>query len=227
MRLEEIAQQPAFDKQAILAELAKLKIKSKIKINADGSVDVQGDVSIPREYTKIPVQFRNVSGKFSCHNTQITSLQGAPQQVGGNFWCTNTKITSLQGAPHQVGGCFGCEQTSITSLQHAPQQVGGNFYCNDTKIISLQHAPQFVGKEVYCYGTEIKSLHNIHKIHIDWVIGYALSLPDKCTHLLGLAYIPGVKRIHLGSSNAIDVIHDVFEWQEKLLELGLTEQAQL
>jgi len=60
------------------------------------------------------------------------------------------------------------------------------------------------------------------------VIDGKLLLPETCTHLLGLAYIPGVKRVQLGpDENVIDIIHDVFEWQEKLLEMGLTEQAQL
>jgi hypothetical protein len=165
MRLDEIALQPVFDKKAILAELAKLKIESTSKINADGTVDVSGNVKIPREYTQIPIQFRNVSDDFCCSGSQITSLQSAPQYVGGDFLCNKTQITSL---------------------------------------------------------------HNIHKTHSNWVIDGKLLLPETCTHLLGLAYIPGVKRVQLGpDENVIDIIHDVFEWQEKLLEMGLTEQAQL
>jgi len=207
MRLDEIAQQPAFDKRSILAELVKLKIKSKSKINADGSVDVNGKVEIPRLYTEIPVQFRNVSGMFDCSFTNIVSLKGAPRQVGGDFWCNDTQITSLQYAPQSVGGDFWCQDTLITSLQCVPQSVGGSFYCNTTNITSL---------------------HNIHKTHSNWVIGKRLVLPDNCTHLLGLAYIPGIKQVQLGrQGKPIDVIHNVFEWQEKLLEMGPVEQAQL
>jgi hypothetical protein len=132
MRLYEIAQQPAFDKQAILAELAKLEIESTSIINDDGSIDVQGPVHIPTEYTKIPVQFRNVSGDFFCFNTKITTLQGAPQQVSGDFFCFNTKIKSLQ---------------------YAPQSVGRNFYCNGTKITSLHnihktHSDWVIGRKL-------------------------------------------------------------------------------
>jgi hypothetical protein len=249
MRLDEIAQQPAFDKQAILEELAKLKIESTSTINADGSVDVNGNVKIPKACKHIPVQFRNVSGHFMCNNTRITSLQGVPQQVGSDFFCHGTQITSLQYAPQSVGGDFNCDNTKITSLQYAPQQVGGfycfntkitslqyapqhvggNFYCHNTKITSLRYAPQQVGGDFWCNDTQIESLHNIYKTHSDWVIGGRLVIPNNCTHLLGLAYLEGVKQVRLGwtTPNFTDVIHDVFEWQEKLLELGLVEQAQL
>jgi hypothetical protein len=185
MRLDEIAQQPALDKQTILAELAKLNIKFRSTINVDGSVDVQGEVVIPYGYTKIPVQFRTVSGHFK-NCAQIESLKGAPSYVGGTFWCDGTPIRSLWGSPTYVGGSF------------------------------------------YCHNTQIKSLRSIHKTHADWVIDGKLLLPETCTHLLGLAHIPGVKRVQLGpDENAIDIIHDVFEWQEKLLDLGLVEQAQI
>jgi hypothetical protein len=188
MKLDEIAQQPALDKQEILAILAKLKIsKSRSTINADGSVDVNGDVRLPSAYTKIPFQFRTVSGDFICYRTKIRSLKGAPQWVGGSFDCSSTKVESLE---------------------YAPQYIGSDFWCSDTQI---------------------KSLHNIHKTNSNWVIGNRLALPQTCTHILGLAFIKGVKMVSLGGLEATPfyLVHDVFEWQEKLLEMGLVEQAQL
>jgi hypothetical protein len=249
MRLDEILQQPTFDKQTILAELAKLNIKFRSTINVDGSVDVQGDVRIPEKYTEIPVQFRNVNGDFFCNHTQLTSLKGSPVRVGSAFHCNHTQITSLQYAPQHVGsgfscsntgilsllyaptyvgGNFACSETRISSLQYAPQHVGGDFRCMDTHVESLQYAPQYVGGDFLCHRTNIMSLHNIHKTHSNWVLDGVLYLNRHCTHLLGLAYIKGVKRVQLGKQGPlIEVLHDVFEWQEKLLELGLVEQAQL
>jgi len=201
------------NKYAIMAELAKLSIGKNCKINADGTVDVSRSVVIPSGYEKIPVQFGTVDGDFRCKGSTLKSLKGAPTHVRGDFICTNS---------------------GITSLQFAPLRVEGMFYCGDTNITSLMYAPQYVGGNVSCDNTRVTTLHNIHKTHSDWVVGGRLYLSDGCTHILGLAYIPGIKSIYISdhanncdSGYDINVIHDVFEWQEKLLDLGLTEQAQL
>jgi len=227
MRLDEISQQPTVDRQAILAELAKLGIKSISTINDDGSVDVQGNALIPTEYTSIPVQFRNVSGDFFCDNTQLTSLKGSPVWVGSVFRCNHTQIASLQYAPQHVGSGFSCSETRISSLQYAPRYVGGSLWCKNTRVKSLEYAPQYVGGNCWYSSTGTTTLQNIHKTNSDWVLDGILHLNRHCTHLLGLAYIKGVKQVQLGHLDSILVIHDVFEWQEKLLELGLVEQAQL
>jgi len=228
MRLDEIAQQPAVDRQAILAELIKLNIANNSTINEDGTVDVNGDVILLRTSEQIPVQFRNVRGDFSCSGAQITSLKGSPMHVSNAFICSRTKITSLEHAPNYVGTAFSCSDTEITSLQHSPRHVGGDFWCKSTKITSFQYAPKYIGGSFFSRRASVSSLHNIHKTNSDWVINDVLYLPDNCTHLLGLAYIPGVKYVQLPNTKSTTiVIHDVFEWQEKLLELGLVEQAQL
>jgi hypothetical protein len=219
--------QITFDKIQSLTELKKLGIESISTINADGSVDVQGSVRIPTEYTKIPIQSGHVFGGFFCNGTKITSLLGAPRHVAGSFLCSNTKITSLIEAPRHVGGDCICSGTKITSLLGAPHLVAGNFVCNDTKITSLIEAPRHVGGDFYCHDTLVESLHDIHSTHAKWVIGNRLVLPTTCTHVLGLAYIPGVKRVQLEAVGTFEVIHDVFEWQEKLFALGLVKQAQL
>jgi len=207
MRLDEIAQQPTVDKNVIEDNLRKLFIFSRSTINEDGTVDVNGDVTLSFSTQEIPVPFRRVEGNFMCANTLITSLHNAPRYVGGSFSCNKTQITSLEFGPVYVGKAYTMYQTRVSSLEHIASHVGGNLLCNRTQI---------------------KSLHNIHKTHANWVIGKELVVPNSCTHILGLALIPGVQRIRLGITNDIfDVIHDVFEWQEKLLEMGLTEQAQL
>jgi len=207
MRLDEIAQQPTADKNVIEDNLRKLFILSRSTINDDGSVDVNGDVTLPFSTHEIPVPFRRVSGNFACANTLIKSLHNAPHYVGGSFRCDKTQITSLAFGPEYVGGSYGTYRTNISSLQHISSHIGGDLMYDSTNITSL---------------------HNIHKTHANLVVGGEMWLPRTCTHLLGLAYIPGVKQIKVGSlNNTIDVIHDVFEWQEKLLELGLVEQAQL
>ena len=76
-------------------------------INDDGSIDVDGSVSLyDFRLTKLPLKFRNVSGNFYCHNNQLTSLECAPTSVGGDFYCYNNQLTSLEGAPRSIGGSF-------------------------------------------------------------------------------------------------------------------------
>jgi hypothetical protein len=151
--------------QAILAELKKLAIDHNSKINADGSVDVNGTHTIPTSYVAIPLQFRNVYG---------------------SFWCDGYGISSLKNAPIYVSIALDCRQTNVDSL------------------------------------------HHIHKTHKNWVIEGRLYLPVGCTHILGLAYIPGVHAVQLGEQPPITVNHDdPFLWQEQLIEMGLVEQAQL
>ena len=115
-------------------ELLKSCIIGKYTINDDGSIDVDGDVVISnKRLTKIPFNFRNVSGGFDCTDNQLTSLEGAPTTVGGDvFDCSNNKLTSLEGAPNSVSGGFYCYYNQLTSLDGASNTtVGGDFSCYD------------------------------------------------------------------------------------------------
>ena len=71
-------------------------------INADGSIDVDGDVNISIELTKLPLKFRNVTGDFYYYSNQLTSLKGAPESVGGYFNCSANQLTSLDGRNQSV-----------------------------------------------------------------------------------------------------------------------------
>jgi hypothetical protein len=196
-----------FDRQDTEFELIKLGIQDYCHIFSNGIVDVEGNVTIPSSYEKIPVQFGRVIGNFS---------------VGG------ANLVSLYGSPTVVEGYFSCENTRFKSMMYAPQYVGSSVYCNNTHVTSLEHMPMLVGGNIYCSESDCSSLHNIHLTKKWWSIGHVLTLPENCTHLLSLAYISGVSKVRLGLSGAdIVVVHDPFLWQERLLDLGLTEQAQL
>ena len=108
------------------------EIKSRSKVNEDGSLDVDGNVWLDElELTKIPLKFNKVNGCFSCSSNKLTSLEGCPKEVIGNFDCsTNFKLTSLKGCPEKVYGNFNCLNTSLTSLEGCPKEVGGDFTCN-------------------------------------------------------------------------------------------------
>ena len=70
-------------------ELLNICVNGTYTINDDdGSIDVEGNVDLRgKKLTKIPFNFGKVSGNFSCHNNQLTTLEGAPNNVGGDFYC--------------------------------------------------------------------------------------------------------------------------------------------
>jgi hypothetical protein len=122
-------------------------------------VEVPDDLHVLPDFSNITITFN-----FSCGDSKITSLEGAPKEVGGYFYCSDSKITSLEGAPKVVGGNFYCSDTKITSLEGAPEKVGGNFSCYNTKITSLEGSPKVVSGNFYCTGTKITSLEGSPKV---------------------------------------------------------------
>ena len=67
-------------------------------INADGSIDVDGDVDLSyRKLEKLPLKFGNVGDYFYCNNNRLTSLEGCPKSVGGDFSCHDNNIETFEG----------------------------------------------------------------------------------------------------------------------------------
>lgn len=80
-------------------------------INQDGTVDVDGSVHIESMgLTKIPINFRNVTGHFYCHNNKLTSLEGVPLNTN-YFYCWGNKLTSLDYCPNCT--MLHCEENPI------------------------------------------------------------------------------------------------------------------
>ena len=76
-------------------------------INADGSIDVTGDVDLSGKNLKqLPLTFRKVTGYFSCSNNQLTTLTGGPERVGGYFNCINNKLTNNYCDTEILGGFY-------------------------------------------------------------------------------------------------------------------------
>jgi hypothetical protein len=101
------------------------------RINADGSVDVDGDVTLRLQKSKVqelPVTFGKITGSFMPNNNPFTSLKGMPRWVGRWFDCASPHLTSLVGAPEYIGEEFHCYGTPFTSLEGFPKYVGGRFY---------------------------------------------------------------------------------------------------
>ena len=94
-------------------------VKGTWRINSEGLVDVEGDFDCSGRGIKslMGIRFGSVRGNFHCYWNQLTSLEGAPQEVRMNFDCSGNQLTSLKGAPREVGEGFHCYGNQLTSLE--------------------------------------------------------------------------------------------------------------
>ena len=149
-------------------------------INDDLSIDVDGDVGLNfKRLEYLPLKFNYVSGGFSCHRSNLKTLEGCPQTVGGYFECSNNNLVSLKGCPQTVGGYFNCLKNELKSLKGCPQTVSGDFSCGNNELktlegcpqtvdgffecsnnnlVSLKGCPQTVSDSFYCHDNELKTL---------------------------------------------------------------------
>jgi hypothetical protein len=136
-------------------------ISGTIKIHTNGVVDVAGSVSLNSLWRKLPVQFGEVSGSFTCASSHLTTLEGVPHTVGDTFDCSSNSLTSLAYAPHHVGKHFRCSHNQLTSLQHAPSHVQGYFNCAKNLLTDLVHAPTHVQDNFTCHGNPLTTLNGL------------------------------------------------------------------
>jgi hypothetical protein len=75
-------------------EIKKLCSKYKIRnyqINDDGSIDVDGDVSLYNrlgDLKQLPLIFNEVKEYFDCGGNNLTTLEGCPKEIHGDFACS-------------------------------------------------------------------------------------------------------------------------------------------
>ncbi len=131
----------------------------KYTINNDGSVDVDGDVSI--KYTKngvLPLKFNIVTGFFSAFKCDLKTLEGAPKEVGKSFDCSGNDLSSLEGAPKKVGWSFLCKNNDLTSLDFLPESIGMNLDFSGNNLTSLVGCPEKVNGDLNVSYNKLESL---------------------------------------------------------------------
>lgn len=165
----------------------------KYTINEDLTVDVEGAVDISNlELTKIPVQFRKVSGYFICDNNKLTSLKGSPSIVGLDFHCSNNLLETLQDGPQKVGGSYYCNSNQLTTLKGAPGRMSGMLDARNNKLTTLEHSPDFSDYEPIPFGIDacllvsnnkLRTLDNLEDINgdIDYSNNPDLDFPEDLT----------------------------------------------
>ena len=97
-------------------------------INDDGSIDVNGDVSLSYDgLTELPLRFNRVTGYFDCNFNQLNSLKGCPRWIGDSFYCSYNNLTSLEFSPEYVGNDFFCSDNYLID-NYSDTEIGGKFY---------------------------------------------------------------------------------------------------
>lgn len=145
--------------------------------------EVTGDFKVGYPYD---VNIKSLKGSprkvynFKVVKSQITSLEGGPDDAEYYKIYYNDKLKSLKGAPKIVKktfSCYGCD--NLTSLKGGPKEIGGDFDCDDCKkLTSLEGGPEIVGGNYECFSCpKLKSIKGIAK-----KIGGTLDCSD-CTKL--------------------------------------------
>ena len=138
---------------------------NKYIINCDQPLNLKATA---KQITNGFFKWGKVIAYFDCSAAEITSLEGAPDQVSGKFNCSNCdKLTSLEGAPKIVYGDFMCRYCHrLTSLEGGPEKVQLNFNCENCRNLkSLKGAPKKVGGYFNCEECpKLRSLDGIGKV---------------------------------------------------------------
>jgi hypothetical protein len=144
-------------------------ITGSYEIQQDGSVNVQGDVSLRYAQTdgQIPIKFGIVDGVFKVYNKGIRTLKNCPDS------CHDLIISSNQ----------------LTSLDYCPVYVN-KLDVSWNMLTSFEHAPEVVN-ELIAFSNPLKSLGGLPESEFDISITYDAHLP--------LLRLINADSVHLGT----------------------------
>ena len=203
---EQFVKDLQYQKKIIKIKAGGGSLEEVVYLLSHGNYDIQDGKYIIKSSINIPdglvsngkfvfdISEVTVKGDFNCDNNNLTSLEGAPQNVGGDFNCDNNNLTSLEGAPQNVGGDFYCSRNNnLTSLKGAPQTVEGNFNCSsNNNLTSLEGAPQTVKGDFYCADNNLTSLEGAPQ---------TVEGNFNCSHNNNLTSLKGVPQTVKGNFN--------------------------
>ncbi len=188
-------------------------------IENDGTVNVDGDVSLFFYGSKFPVKFGKVTGNFFCVNNGLTTLEGGPIEVGGGFKCSENKLTSLEGAPKKVR-YFICEDNQLTTLKGCPETLSHFFSCRRNNLTSLEGGPKRTPDgskfNYYCSSNPLGKLDHLPSEYIDY-----LDCADCGLYTLEGFYNPEDNFIYLSDhwyeKNPIGEVFEIFAEEDEML----------
>jgi hypothetical protein len=147
-----------FDSDLEVQNICKKYNITNYIINSDGSIDVDGDVSLAyRSLTKLPLIFNNVYGHFDCYDNDLITLEGSPKYLTGSFDCSNNQLTTLEGSPKSIkaGFSFDCSNNKLTTLEGATKSIRNIFDCSNNQLTTLDGLPEHKNGSFYCSGNPV------------------------------------------------------------------------
>jgi len=158
---------PKMEIHRIMGELGLSWIKYEVR--DDLSVDLWGSVDLEKVWSlsyrgRLPIKFGRVHGRFSVRGSNLSTLEGCPDEVGENFNCSDNKLENLLGGPKRVGGEFLAGECGLKSLSGFPESVIGDVYLSHNELWDFQGIPEYSlneGSEFFCNGNPINSIYSL------------------------------------------------------------------
>ena len=160
-------------------------------INNDGSIDVDGNVSLFNiGLIEIPLKFNRIYGHFSCSKNKLTSLKGSPRWVDGSFYCYYNQLSSLEFSPEYVGDDFDCSYNDLTNLDHSPKEVGKSYFCfNNKQLKDIKGISEKLNGFFYCEYTPLSSIFDKVDKHFLHAFNFYKIIKDDTVNLKRLKYV--------------------------------------
>lgn len=114
------------------------------KYNSKGSIYIGNEQIIDGHF---PVKFGKVLGNFKCFETDLITLQGAPEEVTEDFNCTHClKLKNLVGGPKKVGENYSCAQCyGLQSFEGIAKEIGYSFIADHCSALKeIKEAPRVI-----------------------------------------------------------------------------------
>lgn len=148
------------------------RIDGTWEIDDELRVTIHGNVDLTKmKMSRLPVNFKEVTGRFSVSNSSLETLEGCPEKVGKFFNCSYTLIKNLIGGPKFINTSKSEHETSYyannNDLLESLEGVAENAeelnvgFCK--KLERFDFLPKRVRRITAC-ATGIKTLVGIDKI---------------------------------------------------------------
>jgi hypothetical protein len=154
-----------------------------------------------------------ISGTFSISSNELRTLDGCPQKILGSFFCSSNDLTDLKGGPKIVSRAYFCGNNALMNLSDAPLDVDA-FNFNMNKIKSLEG----IGRRYLKKCESINTLNNpISTNMLGLVLVRSLHFLTYSKEVEGMSII----------EEYVNQPENVLDCKERLINLGLKEQAKL
>jgi len=190
-------------------------------------------------------KFSGTLFQLALHGEEFTSLKGCPPSVT-NFIVDNTNITNLEGCPQQASIINLANNEKLTSLKGLPSTLqtsqpklaSGLTITNCPQIKSFEGMPSNIQGSLNISYNGFTSLANLHK-HVKKMKG-SITIDDQITSsILSVMLIDGVTKINLSSDDrgplytAVQIINrhlqmsdpDPMDCKDELVQAGLQQFA--